>query len=413
MKGRAPGSLLYVIGSLDRGGAEGHLAAIAPGLAARGWRVAIYCLEHRGAQAGAVARQGVRVIAPPIEKRPAQGLWRLPPLRRAAAALRLGLSSLKLGGLLVRERPAIAHFFLPGAYLIGAPLALATRRAPAVMSRRCRNHYQARRPLAGRLERILHRRMTALLGNSRRLVRDLLDEGAPPERVGLIYNGVDLGRFVGSGDAQGREAARARLGVPSDGLVFITVANLIPYKGHGDLIDALARIARQLPAPWTLLCVGRDDGIGGDLARQAEARGIAAEVRFLGSRTDVPDLLALGDIAVLASHEEGFSNAVLEAMAAGLPMVVTDVGGNAEAVVHGKTGLVVPPRDPVRLAEALLALARDGERRHAMGRAARRRAEEAFSLEACLARYEALYDGLLEGRTPREIAPVAWRQDTA
>jgi glycosyltransferase involved in cell wall biosynthesis len=168
------------------------------------------------------------------------------------------------------------------------------------------------------------------------------------------------------------------------------VANLIPYKGHADLLDAFGSIREQLPQNWELWCVGRDDGIGQGLKERAERLGIASHVRFLGSRSDVPDLLLRADVGVLCSHEEGFSNAVLEAMAAGLPMVVTDVGGNAEAVVDGDTGYVVPPKDPPRLAEALLSVALDA-RRSDMGARGRKRAEELFSMDACLHQYELLY----------------------
>jgi glycosyltransferase involved in cell wall biosynthesis len=141
--------------------------------------------------------------------------------------------------------------------------------------------------------------------------------------------------------------------------------------------------------------VGRDDGIGADLAARAEAAGLAAQVRFLGQRDDVPDLLAASDIAVSASHEEGSSNAVLEAMAAGLGVVATDAGGNAEAIRPGIDGLLVPPRDPAALGAALVALAGDAGLRARLGDAARARATRDFSLTACVDRYAALYRGLL------------------
>jgi glycosyltransferase involved in cell wall biosynthesis len=115
----------------------------------------------------------------------------------------------------------------------------------------------------------------------------------------------------------------------------------------------------------------------------------------MGSRHDVADILCAADIGILCSHEEGFSNAVIEGMACGLPMVVSDVGGNGEAVVHERTGFVVPPRDPQALAEALLKLALDGTMRHAMGKLARQRAEQNFSMTTCIDHYVKLYNRLL------------------
>src|SRR5205823_891079 len=126
----------------------------------------------------------------------------------------------------------------------------------------------------------------------------------------------------------------------------IIVANLIPYKAHTDLFHALAQISPKLPADWTLLCVGRDTGYGAKLEKFSQELKLSDHIQFLGERRDVRELLAHAHIGILCSHEEGFANAILEGMTTGLPMIVTDVGGNAEAVVHEKTGLVVPPHDP-------------------------------------------------------------------
>jgi glycosyltransferase involved in cell wall biosynthesis len=190
--------------------------------------------------------------------------------------------------------------------------------------------------------------------------------------------------------------------------VLVIVANLIPYKGHLDLIEALGRIAGRMPPDWQLLAVGRDEGVGAAIRSRADALGIAVHVSLLGVRSDIPDLLNASDVAILASHQEGFSNAVIEGMQAGLPMIVTDVGGNAEAVVDGETGFVVAPRDPDALADAILRLAYDGELRRCFGDAGRRRVEAHFSLDACVEAYDALYCGLLAGKTPSEIPQVQY-----
>jgi glycosyltransferase involved in cell wall biosynthesis len=234
--------------------------------------------------------------------------------------------------------------------------------------------------------------MRALLGNSRAVVAQLLAEGAPPDRVGLIYNGVDLAPFAA---LPPRETLRARAGLGPDTLVMTVVANLHPYKGHGDLLEGLATVAGALPAPWRLLCAGRDTGIGAGLGARARELGLGASVEWLGERADVHGLLAASDLGVLPSHQEGFSNSVLEGMAAGLPMVVTAVGGNLEAVEDGVSGVIVPPRDSRALGTAILDLARDPERRRRLGEAARQRATRVFSQEACVARYARLYTALI------------------
>jgi len=120
-------------------------------------------------------------------------------------------------------------------------------------------------------------------------------------------------------------------------------------------------------------------------------------VRFLGSRPDVPDLLRASDLYVHASREEGFSNAILEAMSAGLPVVAFDVGGNAEAVVHGETGLLASAGDVAAFAAAIAELLSDGARRKRMGEAGRRRAAERFALDRMVAEMETMYESLAAG----------------
>nr|WP_304985247.1 glycosyltransferase [Coxiella-like endosymbiont] len=131
------------------------------------------------------------------------------------------------------------------------------------------------------------------------------------------------------------------------------------------------------------------------------------QVIFLGQRHDVSQLLAISDVGVLSSHEEGFSNALLECMASSLSMVVTDVGGNAEAVIHHQSGLVVPPKEPQQLAGALLTLITDEEKRKEYGQAARERVANHFSLQTCVDRYDRFYQALLQADCHRAMEAVA------
>lgn len=373
-------SIFYVVGSLDVGGTERHLTQIIPRLKSLGWQPIVYCLEHRGSLVSSLEQHGVEVIAPPLQS-----------MRRLSRYAHLLMSALYLLFLLLRRRPNMAHFYLPLPYLIGAPIAIIARIPVRLMSRRNQNLYQLKYPFARKIETRLHARMHALIGNSNAIVRDLIAEGAASERVTLIYNGIDM---AGIGPAPPKIETDSLSG---RSLKLIIVANLMPYKAHADLFQALAQIAPQLPPDWTLLCVGRDTGLGAKLASLAHDLKLTEHIQFLGERRDVLRLLGSVDIGVLCSHEEGFSNAILEGMAVGLPMIVTNVGGNAEAVIHEKTGLVVPPRDPSALGRAILRLASDGSGRLAMGRAARERARSEFSLERCVESYDRLYCALVAG----------------
>lgn len=388
--------ILFVCSDLYVGGTERQLAVLALKLVRLGWRISVYSLAGPGPLQAEFERAGVTVILPPLE-RPRAGAS---SLKRIFA---LGLAVPHLLFVMLKRRPAIVHFMLPEAYLVGAPIARLARIPVKIMSRRSLNLYQ-KNSLIRNIERRLHRSMNAVLGNSGSVISELRGEGVPSRRLGLIYNGIDLNAFAKSDT---RLAQRASLGIGPDAFVMVMVANLIAYKGHRDLIDALGRAKTELPAEWRLLLIGRDDGIGGQLQEQAERLEIRKNISFLGSRTDVAAMLAASDLGLLCSHQEGFANAILEGMAAALPMIVTNVGGNAEAVIDGVTGLVVPAHDSDRLADAIVRLARDPAKRNTFGTAAYRRVSEHFALERCVAAHDQLYRKLLAGGAPGDIVQVS------
>ncbi len=388
---RAP-RILFVTSSLQIGGTERHLAAITPALVKLGWSISVYSLTGSGALRDEMQDKGVEVFVPPLRF----GMFNHLP--------QLLLGGAHLFNVIRRHRPTIIHFFLPAAYLVGAPLAIFSGVPVRIMSRRSLNVYQQSYPLAMKFERRLHRKMTAILGNSRSVVRELNQlEDVPTNRLGLIYNGVDTARFTNAGS---RKVTRAALQLGDETLALVMVGNLIPYKGHGDLVSALGLTAPSLPDDWRLLLVGRDFGVAAGLREQASKLGIEDKIVFLGVRNDVPEILKACDIGVLCSHQEGFSNAILEGMAAGLPMIVTDAGGNAEAVADGETGIVVPPRAPALLAAAIERLAQDAPLRASLGNAARDRVADYFSLERSIKAYDALYRALLAGTSPQDIQQI-------
>jgi glycosyltransferase involved in cell wall biosynthesis len=380
--------ILYIIGSLDVGGTENQLLRLLPYVVERGFDASVFCVARRGAQASLLESQGIRVIESPLHPRSERP-------RLFIRLVRLMVVAPYLLYFLLRNRPRIVHMFLPASYLIGAPLTLLARIPIVVMSRRSLNYYQRARPLVRRLESFWHKRMTAVIGNSQRVVAQLIDdEAAPRERTVCIHNGVDVRAFERT---RSKNEVRQELGIEQGALVLISLANLIPYKGHADLLRGLSRVSDELPSKWILLCVGRDDGIGESLRELAGTLRMDSHVRWMGSRSDVADLLGAADISVLASHQEGFSNAIIESMAAGLPVVATDVGGNGEAVVDGEAGLLVPPRDSGALGKAIAKLAKDPKYRKKLGAAGQRRARDCFSLERSVEAHVVLYESLLKG----------------
>ena len=204
----------------------------------------------------------------------------------------------------------------------------------------------------------------------------------------IIPNGVDCDRFMP--DPAARDQVRQALELPKSALLIGLVARFHPQKDHGNFLQAAAHLAAQQPEAYFLLCGAGVEPRNPVLSAQVQALGLTERVRLLGDRSDIPHLTAALDIACLASNSEAFPLVVLEAMACGVPCVVTAVG-DAPWVV-GETGKVVPPRDPAALAAACQHLATLGATgRQRLGQAARDRACQMFSLQATVQRYEALY----------------------
>jgi glycosyltransferase involved in cell wall biosynthesis len=218
-------------------------------------------------------------------------------------------------------------------------------------------------------------------------------EGVPDERISIIYNGVDLERFAVP-DAVARTAARAALGLMPEHFVIGMSAAFRPEKDHGLLLQAFREFHRR--HPFTRLVLIGGGPLLDHYLKQVSESDLAGLVTFTGPVHDVrPSLHALDIACLVPSMNEGFSNSVIEKMAVGLPLVVTRIGGNAEAVEDGGTGFVIPPRDLDSLMNAIGRLHDDPELRLRVGAAARRRAEQLFSLSQMIRRHESLYCSLV------------------
>lgn len=223
---------------------------------------------------------------------------------------------------------------------------------------------------------------------SRELRGHMIAEGFPASSLTVNHNGIEPGAEP---DEAARVKARAALGVAPGDVVLGSVARLDPVKDLGTLIEAFTQAAGQYPS-LRLLLVG--EGPQRDMLRHAAEKSPASgRITFLGQRKDVRQLLPGFDMYINSSITEGISVTILEAMAAGLPVIATNVGGNGEVVDVEHTGLLVGARRPQELAKAMLSLAGDPQRRQAMSRAARRRLEESFTLQAMLSRYTQAYGG--------------------
>jgi sugar transferase (PEP-CTERM/EpsH1 system associated) len=296
-----------------------------------------------------------------------------------------------------REQPDVVHTHAWGTLVEGL-VAAKLARVPVVI------HGEHGTLQLRPYQRFVQRRAWAaadrLLSVSSRLAERMAREARfPLTRIHTIRNGVDLSRF----GMVSRAAARAQLRLPSDAQLAVTVGRLVPVKDHMGLLDAIGALHRQNVS--VTLALAGDGPLLHALVERASALGISNHVHFLGHRTDVEVVLAAADVFVLSSESEGLSNTILEAMASGLPVVATRVGGADELVVEGVSGLLVPPRSSTDLAGALGLLLRDPVRRSAMGTAGRARAEAEFSLAGMVQRYESMYLDLVAARQTRDVMP--------
>ena len=226
--------------------------------------------------------------------------------------------------------------------------------------------------------------------------------GRAGERTDVIPSGVDTDRFHPTAD---RAAAKRALGLDAAAPVIGTVGRLEPRKGTATLIAAVAALRDAGRRDVTALVVG-DGPLRGELAADAERRGIASQVRLLGDRADVRDVLAALDVFVLPSRTEGMSNALLEAMSMALPVVATAVGGTPEVVADGRSGLLVPADDAAAMARAVDRVLAEPAFGATLGGAARRVVEDRYGARNMVRRLEAVYAAVAAGGSRTRHATV-------
>jgi L-malate glycosyltransferase len=257
------------------------------------------------------------------------------------------------------------------------------------------------------VQRLTCRLADAILVNAEAVKERLVEEGYGRDRITLISNGIRLSLFRSNRD----DRRRRELGVPPEAPLVAVFSRLTPLKGIEYFLEAAVIVAARFPQA-RFAVIGEDQVIqDGAVVGSTYSRGLAAyaaslglgdRVTFTGFRLDVPELLAEVTVSVLPSLSEGLSNAVLESMAAGVPVVATAVGGNPEAVEDGVTGLLVPPRDVGSLARAISTLLEDRELAARLGRAGRQRVEERFSDERMVRDTENFYLSLLARKASRQ-----------
>lgn len=377
--------VLQLINSFHQGGSERQAVQLA-GLLSESKRHQLHlaCLERRGV----LLDEALRLNLPEIPEYPLTSFYdsnALTQLRRFIAYLR-------------RHRIEVVHthdfytnvFGITAARLARVPVRVASRRETGGM----------RSTTQKKVERGVYKLAQVIVANCEAVRQQLIAEGVGDEKIVTVYNGLDLDRLTPQATPQRREVVEL-FKMPFDShRRFVTiVANLRhDVKDHPMFLRAARRVRAAVPEA-AFIVAGEGELTGAMRALAAEL-GIEADVFFTGRCSAVAELLSVSDVCVLSSRAEGFSNSILEYMAAARPVVATDVGGAREAIVEGETGYLVPSGDDEAMAARLIALLREPERARLMGQRGRLRVEQKFSCAAQLENTLRLYERLLAGAQP-------------
>ena len=375
-------NVLQLIDSFRQGGSERQAVQLSRLLHESGrYRVHVACLKDGGALRGEIERLGITEIP----EYPLDSFYdgnMIAQLRRFARHL--------------REREiAVVHthdfytniFGMLGASLARVPVRIASRRETG----------GTRTKAQKAIERGAYRLARRIIANAEAVRLHLIEEGVPARKIEVVYNGLDVRRVTPAADLVRDDVLRS-FGLPADrGRRFVTmVANLLlDVKDHPTFLRAARRVKATVPDAAFVLA--GEGPLIEPMRALASQFGLSQDVFFVGRCERVAELLSVSDVCVLSSKAEGFSNSILEYMAAARPAVVTDVGGAREMIEEGETGYLVKAGDDEAMAARIVRLLREPEGARAIGERARTVVEERFSCEAQLRRTEKLYDELLAG----------------
>ena len=371
-------SVLYLVDNLGPGGSQRYVAELARHAASFG------VLPHVcSAKEGGVFHEELLREKTPLFFAPFRKLYGPDGFRALAT----------LAGYVRSHRIDVLHTFQTNANILGTMAARITGRR-VITTRRDMGDFGMRGSprLAAFETHVINRLSDRIVANSRAAMEAAQrNEGIPPEKLGCIYNGIDCGRFRPEAD---KRPWRRALNVPeTSSCVFGIVAGHRPVKSVDTAIRAFSRVRARHPDSLLLLVGGGPERANlEDLVRNL---GLESSALFLGAREDVENLLPAFDVFLNSSRSESFSNAILEAMASGLPVVATRVGGNPESVSEGVTGFLVPADDPDSMGKVMESLASDPLLRERMGQAGRERVHALFSKEHSFLELEKLYLSVL------------------
>lgn len=376
---RGQRKVFFLLDSLNVGGTEVQAVELARRLSPERYDVTLGCLRARGPLLDRMkgTAVSVREFYPKGGFDSPQGIYQM----------------LRLAFFLRRGGFRIVHTHDLYANLLGIPAAVIARVPVIISSQRDLSHLDIYRTRRRVWLRRLQNLSNVVLTNADAVRQALLAENHfAPEKIRVIHNGVDMEQF------DGKSRDRTWLKPESGNEKWIALVGNMhsDVKGHPSLIAAAAAVVREFPEARFVLA--GDGTRRKEFEQQAAQLGLEGNFLFLGRRNDVPRILSCSDIAVLPSKAEGLPNAVLEYLAAGLPTIASRVGGNAEIVQDGVTGMLVPAEDPAAMSNAILLLLRDPALAARIGKNGREYVAREFSFQRMIENTDQLYTELLQSR---------------
>ncbi len=368
--------IVFAINRMDVGGSQTHLVQVFKLLDRSRFEPVLYCLSGEGALLGDIRETGARVVDGHVRSG-----FKSPGVIPATLAL---------GRRFCNEAPVVVHNYLLRANTIGAVAARLARVPVVLVSKRGCHERRGLELRGAQLGNALSHCVTTNAEAVREFVHQ--DESCRLDKMVVIPSGIDTERF----QPLDLDDAKERLGLRGEDPVVGIVTRMRVRKGVEEFLHAMTIVRERLPGVQVVI-VGEVE-LDDDLRAIAVAGGLNDDLHLLGRRSDMPEVLSAFDLFVLSSHDEGMSNAILEAMAMEKPVVATDVGGTGEVVKEGVTGRLVAPKVVEPLAAAIEDVLSNPERMDRMGKAGRLNVVESFSSHSMVRQMESLYERLLEPR---------------
>lgn len=378
--------ILYIIGDFNLGGTEKHLLYILPLIKKTGLNIGVYTFKEKGILAPEFKEKNIEIKTVFLSRY----LLKLPVFFRKFFGFIINVIQLFI--IIQVYKPRILHMFLPEAYILGSISSFFNKKIIKIMSRRSKNYYFRNNKIIKILESYFHKKTNCLLANSKSVHSDLYLECKDHKKIKILYNGVKLQSENRTNISLKKiTQIRKKFLLQDDDVIIVMLANFIPYKNHNLILNSIKELINKTTIQFKFLFIGQDRGIKKILVKSIDQLQISNRVCFIENVTNPNDLIKVADISVICSLHEGFSNAILESMAMGLPVIASNVGGNPEAIKNNYNGFIFDLKKSYELTNYLLLLIEDNKLRKKLGLNSIKRVEEHFNIDYCVSQYLKIY----------------------